>query len=270
MTLNEAIKILSDAGVESPEFDAREIFMHFTSLKGYELVSRSSSSDDERLAAAIAERAARKPLQYILGYVGFYRECYKVTPDCLIPREDTEILVDFAVKNIPEGESFIDICTGSGCVAISTLKNTKNTTALAIDLSLPALTLARENAENNGVSERLELLEKDALTFIPDKEVFAILSNPPYVTVSEYASLQSELYHEPEIAFVGGEDGLDFYKKIVPLTKEKIKKHGFLAFEIGKDQANALLNIAAENSMSAEILNDLSGNPRVAVLRSLK
>jgi len=270
MTLNEAINALREAGIESAEFDARELFKHFGSLKSHELVSRGVSLNDEIIKHRVEQRARRIPLQYIIGEVGFYREIYKVTPDCLIPREDTEILVDYAVKHIPDGEDFIDICTGSGCVAISTLKNTNDTRCLALDISKAALAVAKENAEANGVFERIEFIRADAKSFVPTKKAFAVLSNPPYVTDDEYASLKKELYHEPKIAFVGGKDGLDFYKKIVSLTKDFIKPRGFIAFEIGSGQADALKKIAEENLMTSEIINDLSQKPRVAILKNTK
>ncbi|MBQ7333469.1 MAG: peptide chain release factor N(5)-glutamine methyltransferase [Clostridia bacterium] len=270
MTLNEAIESLKKAGIENPEFDARELFMHFGKLKMHELVSRSAALEDEIIAEAIRKRAERVPLQYIIGHVGFYRESYKVSPACLIPRQDTEILVDYAVKNIPDGEEFLDICTGSGCIAISTLKNTKNTSCSAIDVSEAALAVAEENAKENGVSARIKFLKTDALTFIPKKKVFAVLSNPPYVTDEEYEKLDAELYHEPKIALVGADRGLAFYKKITSLTKGSLKPNGFIAFEIGKDQAEALRKIAKENLMNAEIIKDLSGNARVAVLKTVK
>ena len=269
MTLNDAICTLREAGIESAEFDARELFIHFGTFKRHDLVSRNASLDDDIIRKPLAERASRKPLQYIIGSVGFYKEVYKVSPDCLIPRQDTEILVDYAVKNIPDGESFIDLCTGSGCVAISTLKNTKNTTALAVELSKAALDVARENARKNGVFERIRFIEADVLNFTPEKSVYAILSNPPYVTKNEYEAFEKELYYEPKMAFVGGEDGLDFYRAIVRLVKNSLNPHGFLAFEIGKDQASALEKIAEENNMKAEIINDLSGHARVAVLKNL-
>lgn len=270
MTLDEAIRTLREAGVESPEFDARELFMHFGTLSRGDLISRSVSLDDSVIAKPIRERAARRPLQYIIGEVGFYRELYKVTPDCLIPRQDTEILVDFAVNNIPAGENFMDLCTGSGCIAISTVKNTKNTTCLAIDISEAALELAKKNAEENEAFERIEFRKADALSFKPSEKVYAILSNPPYVTEEEYEKLDAELYHEPRLALVGGDNGLEFYKKITENTKDFLKPSGFIAFEIGKDQEDALRRIAKENLMEISIIKDLASYPRVAVLRNAK
>ncbi|MBQ2308003.1 MAG: methyltransferase, partial [Clostridia bacterium] len=162
MTLAEAIKILRDAGIDSPEYDARELFKAFAGLNT-PLISPHTSSDNEQLINAVKRREDREPLQYIIGSVGFYREEYKVTPDCLIPRSDTEILVDYAVKHIPEGEVIADLCSGSGCIGISTLKNTKNTRCFSYDISDGALALTKENSENNGVNDRITIVKKDLL-----------------------------------------------------------------------------------------------------------
>lgn len=267
MTLDEAIKALREGGVQSPEDDARLLFFEIGKIPKHRLVVRDVVCELPELKAAIEKRAAGVPVQYLVGKVGFYREQYEVTPDCLIPREDTELLVEYAVRNIPEGETFIDICTGSGCIAISTLKNTKNTKSCAIDLSEKALDVAKKNSELNGVDNRLELLCADAFDFKPEEPVFAILSNPPYVTNEEYSKLERELYHEPRIAFLGGEDGLDFYRRIIPNCKDKLKENGFFAFEIGYSQKDAICGLAKENGMTAVIHRDLSGNDRLAVLK---
>lgn len=263
MTLKNAIEILREAGIDSPEYDAREIFRAYCT----EPIFPDTECDDPRLEDAIERRKNREPLQYILGSVGFYREEYKVTPDVLIPRADTETLVDFAVKNLPEGALFLDLCTGSGCVAISTLKNTAHTRAVAVDLSEGALEIARENAEANGVSDRIDFLKCDLMSEVVRGEYFALLSNPPYVADRVYEGLEGEIFHEPKMAFVGGSDGGDFYRRLTPIYRDKIANDGFIAYEIGYDQAEMLRQIADECSMSCEILKDLGGNDRVAVLR---
>ena len=267
MTLGETIKILSDAGVDNPRYDARELFHRIGKMPISELISPLAECDSPELISAIERRKKREPLQYIIGEVDFYREVYKVTKDCLIPRQDTEILVDFAVKNIPAGKRFLDLCTGSGCIAISTLKNTKETHAAALDISESALLLAKHNAEKNGVSERIDFICADATENALDGEFFAILSNPPYVSESAYMSLEPEIYFEPKIAFVGGESGLDFYEKILSIYNDKISRGGFFAFEIGYDQGKALSELAALHGRECEIIKDYSGNDRVAVLK---
>ncbi len=266
MTLKEAIKLLKESGVDSPEYDARELFRAFAGLNT-PLVTPTSDSDSKELISAINRRANREPLQYIIGTVGFYREEYKVTPECLIPRSDTEILVDYAVKHIPKGENFADLCSGSGCVGISTLKNTKDTRCHSFDISDGALALTKENAERNGVANRISVIKKDLLKEDIDGEYFAILSNPPYIPKEVYMALEKEIFAEPEIAFVGGDDGLLFYKKLIPVCEKRLKSGGFIAFEIGYDQGEALSALAVKNGLSCEILKDYSSNDRVAILR---
>ena len=267
MKLSDAVKKLSDAGIEDAKREARAIF---TTIGGYsfaDLVGTDVQTGNTSIIDAIERRAKREPLQYIIGKVDFYYESYKVTPDCLIPRQDTEILVNLAVKMIPEGEKFIDLCTGSGCIAISTLKNTRNTTAVAVDLSEGALAIARENAEENGVSDRITFIGADVLAERIDGEYFAVLSNPPYVTEPAYDTLAPELYFEPRMALVGiDDDGAGFYRRILELYLSSVKSGGFIAFEIGYDQAQPLIVAAEELGVSCEIIKDLSGNDRVALL----
>ena len=268
MTLNEAIRILTEAGIDSPVYDAEELFCHFCGYSKSTLYMMSRvESDSPKLIEAVERRVKREPLRYITGVAYFYREKYKVTPDCLIPRFDTEILVDYAVKNLPEGATFMDLCTGSGCIAISVLNNTRGTRAIAVDIDGGALALAEENAYTNGVSDRIHLRRADLTREVVDEPVFAVLSNPPYVSEAAYKGLEGEIFHEPPHAFLGGFDGGDFYRSLTPIYKEKIAENGFIAYEIGYDQAELLRRIAEENSMTCEILKDLSGNDRVAILR---
>lgn len=266
MTLAEAIEILRSSGVDSPEYDARALFCAFAGLDTG-IVTLRTSSESDQLVQAVNRRASREPLQYIIGNVGFYREEYKVTPDCLIPRSDTEILVDYAVKHIPEGETFADLCSGSGCIGISTLKNTKGTRCDSYDISDGAIALTEENARLNGVSDRISITKKDLLREDINGEYFAILSNPPYIPRSVYLELEKEIFSEPEIAFVGGEDGLVFYKRLIPACIDKLKKGGFIAFEIGYDQGESLARLAEIHSCSFELIKDYSGNDRVVILR---
>ena len=266
MTLGEAVKILRDSGIDSPEYDARELFRAFAGV-GAGLITASTDSDSKELADAVRKRAEREPLQYIVGTVGFYREEYRVTPDCLIPRSDTEILVDYAVKHIPAGECFADLCSGSGCIGISTLKNTTGTHCDSYDISDGALALTRENAERNGVSDRISVIKRDLLSENIDGEYYAILSNPPYIPKKVYEALEKEIFHEPKIAFVGGESGLIFYERLIPVCINALKKGGFIAFEIGYDQGESLVRLASKHGLSAEVHKDYSGNDRVVVIR---
>lgn len=269
MTLSRAVEILKNAGVENPLYDARQIFSKIGNIPMEQLVLGGEVEDGSPAATAVAKRAERIPLEYLIGYTDFYKEQYIVTEGCLIPRDDTECLVDFAVKNIPEGALFIDLCTGSGCIALSVLNNTKDTVAIAADISDSALDIARKNADRLKLSERVSFIKADVLEAPIAERCFALLSNPPYVTDGEYPTLTPEIHNEPKIAFVGGEDGLEFYKRITALYRNLVDDFGFIAFEIGYGQAEALKKIAKDNRMRCEILTDLSGLDRVAVLRKI-
>lgn len=269
MTLNEAILLLEEAGIESAAYDARLIFETVGGIPRTRLVTKDFVAD-ERTLAALKRRALREPLQYIIGEVNFFREIYTVSPDCLIPRPDTELLVELAVKLLPKGARFLDLCTGSGCIAVSIVRNTKETQATALDISEKAIGIAKKNAERNGVSDRIEFTVADALSEAVKGDYYAVISNPPYITEKAYASLEPELAHEPKIALVGGgKDGADFYRRITSLYADRIPKNGFILFEIGFDQGDALKSIAVLNSMSIEIFKDYSGLDRIALLKPL-
>lgn len=267
MTLREAIRALECAGVPDARYDAREVFVRIGGLTRAQAMFPDAEAASPLVEDAIARRVRREPLQYIIGEVGFYNEVYEVSPDCLIPRSDTEALVEYAVAHIPDGESFIDLCTGSGCIGISVLKNTRAASALLVDISPDALRTAQRNAQKNGVCDRAELLEADVLCEPVGAEVFCVLSNPPYVRPEVYETLEREIFYEPRAAFVAADGGMEFYKRITELYRDRIKAGGFIAYEIGYDQEQAIREVARAADMSCETVRDLSGNPRVAVLR---
>jgi release factor glutamine methyltransferase len=258
---------MEGAGVPNARYDAREIFAHVGGFSRIALTDPAVSTNDARVISAIEQRCRRVPLQYIIGNVGFFRESYEVTEDCLIPRSDTELLVEYAVEHLPAGAHFLDLCTGSGCVGISVLANTSGTTAQLVDISEGALAVAARNAAANGVSHRARLTCADVLADVIEAPVYAVLSNPPYIREEVYEALEPEIFHEPRIAFVAEREGLEFYERITELYASVIAEDGFIAYEIGYDQADAIRNIAAGAGLSCELLYDLGGNVRVAVLR---
>lgn len=267
MKLSTATDILKNAGIVDAKREARLLFMHFSGLSNASLYGGDAESDSQELISAVERRKNREPLQYIIGEVDFYKETYKVTPDCLIPRSDTEILVDEVIKRLSKGARFIDLCTGSGCIALSTLNNTNSTSAVAVDISENALAIARENADRLSLTRRIDFLNMDALSEAVKGSFFAVISNPPYVTDKAYKSLEPEIYFEPSIAFLGGEDGMKFYGKIISLYKDSLADGGFFAFEIGYDQGDLISALANAHSLKIEIYKDYSGNDRVAILR---
>ena len=270
MTLREAEERLRAAGVDSYGHDARELFIHALGLNRYLPVSKTEDFSSAYLEEAVKRREEREPLAYILGECWFYNEVYKVNEDVLVPRPDTEILVDYAVKNLPSGSLFLDLCTGSGCVAISTLANTVNTRSVAVDISEGALAVAAENAKRNGVSDRLTLVKCDIMSDKPPMcKPYAVLSNPPYIPDAVCDTLPPEVKREPGIALGGGEDGMDFYRRIAPMAADMIADGGFIAFEIGYDEGEKMRSLAQRLGLSVEIIKDYSSLDRVAVLRKM-
>ncbi|MBR2465208.1 MAG: peptide chain release factor N(5)-glutamine methyltransferase [Clostridia bacterium] len=256
MTQQEIAARLTAAGIENAAWEARLLCEH---LSG------------EALIQAVARRCEHYPLQYILGEWYFYRECYEVSEDCLIPRSDTEILVDAAIKILPNGARFLDLCTGSGCVAISTLAGRTDTVATAVDLFPKTLALAKRNASKNGVGARVDFICHDVLTPPPaslERSGFdAILSNPPYIQNDIVPTLQREVGFEPSAALMGGADGLDFYRAILEKWCVLLKPQGLLILEIGYDQGKALTDLAAAHGYSCVIKKDFSGNDRIVILQ---
>ena len=222
------------------------------------------------LVSALKRREKHEPLQYIVGEWEFFRQRYIVNENCLIPRSDTEILVEKAIELLPCGAFFLDLCTGSGCIAVSTLAERVDLNAIMVDKFENTLDLAKKNAVLNGVDDRVEPMLFDVLTDETklDGNCFdAILSNPPYIRPEVIETLSEEVKKEPYEALYGGEDGLIFYNKIVSDYSKYLKKDGFFIFEIGYDQAQDLKRIAAQNGFTCEIFKDYGKNDRVAVLK---
>lgn len=270
MTYNEVCMALASAEIENNRGEAAMLICHFCGLNKAELLGRRDDDfQSQALEDAVRRRCEHYPLQYILGYWDFCHETYRVTEDTLIPRQDTEKLVELAVRLMPENARFIDLCTGSGCVAISTLAARSDCRAVAVDLFQPTLDVAGENAERNGVGERLGLVANDVLhpEFMDELGKFdCILSNPPYIETHKLDLLAEELSFEPEAALDGGDDGLVFYRAIIGSYGKYLTDHGVMLLEIGCDQAKSVTAIAHANGFRCEVYKDFGGNDRVAYL----
>ena len=212
-----------------------------------------------------------EPLQYILGEWDFYRQKYEVSPNCLIPRSDTEILVENAIRLLPIRAHFADLCTGSGCIAISTLAERPDTTAVALEKFPVTLVLAMRNATKNRVDNRFCGILEDVLNtpvrIVEHAPFDAILSNPPYIPTADIEELSPEVHAEPMVALDGGNDGLIFYRAILKNYAPLLKEDGFFLFEIGYDQADALTALAKEHNFAhVRIIRDLGGRDRVVYI----
>ncbi len=275
MTYQEICRAFRGAKIESPEWDAQLLIEYFCRLDRIAILADPQKDlTCPSLDEAVRRRCAREPLQYLLGVWEFYHQTYEVSPHCLIPRSDTEILVEEAVKRLPRGAFFADLCAGSGCIGISVLSERQDTSALAVELSPDALELAKRNAKRNGVEGRYTAIHGDVLEpsadWISGKKPMAILSNPPYIRTDVIEGLSPEVGHEPRMALDGGEDGLVFYRALLDLASKWLADGGFCLFEIGYDQGEALKELAAEHGFSCEIKKDLGGCDRVAILHPLQ
>lgn len=272
MTYRALCDRLLAAGIENAEWDAALLIEHFCGVRA-DLVPMDRERDysSSALLAAAEKREKRYPLQYLLGEWQFYRQTYEVSPDCLIPRADTEILVEEAIKALPPQAYFADLCTGSGCIAVSVLAERSDTRAVALEKFPRTLALAERNAQRNGVADRFEPLCADVLSpdCLPEGTLFdALLSNPPYIRGEVLATLAPELSAEPSAALDGGEDGLLFYRRIVEQLARRLKRDGFFLFEIGYDQADDLCKIGKKHGFGDfRVIRDLGGNDRVVMLR---
>lgn len=222
---------------------------------------------ERSISAALARCEQGEPLAYLLGEQPFWRYTFKVTPDVLIPRPDTERAIECALANLPRGGRFADLCTGSGCIAISICGERSDVSGVMVDLSPKALEIAKENARSIGVSDRLTAIEADILCDDPLSEPLdLIISNPPYIpadVIAEYPSLA----YEPRMALDGGEDGLRFYRALIDRYARFLKPEGVFVFEIGYDQRQSVIALAENAGFTCTVTNDYGGNDRVALLK---
>lgn len=267
-------KALESIGIDTPAYEASILLQAFAQVTQAGLMA-----DRERLYAtpaleeAVARRLTREPLQYILGEWEFYGCQFMINEHCLVPRPDTELLVETAIRILPHRAHVVDLCSGSGCIAVATLVHRPDVTADALELYPETLGLACRNAERNGVAERFIPVEADLLgdgvsRLTPYAPYDAILSNPPYIPTADIAELSPEVKHEPFAALDGGADGLTFYRAILRDYAPLVKPGGHILLEMAYNQAEDLKRLTAEYlpMASVEILRDLGGNDRVTLI----
>lgn len=215
----------------------------------------------------IVRRAKHEPIQYIIGEQEFYGLALRVTPAVLIPRPETEHLVEAVLSRLPhDGPLRIaDIGTGSGAIAIALAHHLLQARIAALDISLEALSIARENAVRNGVQDRINFRESDLLSAVDAQQFDAIVSNPPYVSTKEELELQVRDY-EPATALYAGESGLDIYRSLIPQAYAALKQGGWLMMEIGHNQRDPIADLL-KGWTDVTFINDLQGIPRVAIAR---
>lgn len=268
MKRNDVIRLFEAAGIDSPVYDADTLIERFGKVGKAEILAYPERDySGAELLCAINRRASHEPLQYIVGICGFFAEEYKVSPCCLIPRADTEILVEYAISNLPQNAVFADLCTGSGCIAISTLSHRKDCTAHAFDVFDSTLDIAKQNAESNHVSDRVSFYKSNLLTEDLPAKYDMIISNPPYIRTSDILFLSEEVKKEPAAALDGGESGMLFYERFLNSFTKHLLPNGCFVFEIGFDQKDEITELAKSHGMSCDVKKDLCGNDRMAIIK---
>lgn len=283
MTIREEIlnasRILEAANIENASYDAKELMLHCLNISSTDFfLKREESIDEEtklRYEALINRRASHEPLQHITGIAYFYGREFNVNSSVLIPRYDTENLVERVLKLVKRGDHILDMCTGSGCIietiALESRLTREEAVFLGVDISKEALKVARANKEKLG-ADAVDFMQSDLFENLNDNlrnSFDIIVSNPPYIKTAVIEELDKEVkLHDPYIALDGSSDGLKFYKKITEEAIHFLKKDGYLAYEIGSDQAEEVKDImASKGFVNIEVYKDLSGLDRVVIAK---
>lgn len=266
--LKKGIALLNENSIENAALDARILLCHVISCESIYLTlhrdDELSDSDCNMFFSFIERRIKREPVSYITGKKEFMSLEYFVNPNVLIPRPDTEILVERAIDELEtiSNPIIIDMCTGSGAIAVSLAKYVKGSQVTALDISESALSVARKNAENNGVNVNFDI--HDVRMPYDRAMADAVVSNPPYISTEDMNWLESDVADfEPRLALDGGPDGLEFYRAIVGNISTCLKKGGLLAFEVGMGQADDVRKIMEPIFNRISIECDLAGIERV-------
>ncbi|MBE6737752.1 MAG: peptide chain release factor N(5)-glutamine methyltransferase [Ruminococcaceae bacterium] len=286
MTIEQIYKKLCDelkkAGADSPAFDTIWLMESVlgTTRQDITIYGEKPITEEqtERLFELAKKRIAGEPLQYIIGYWEFFGRRFYVGEGVLIPRDDTEVVLTSVFPFLKERDKskplkILDLCSGSGILAITLKKEYPLADVTAVEISDDAVSYLRKNAEYLGAD--INIIHDDIFNCVgnfPDSEFDLIISNPPYVRTFEMQELQKEVSYEPALALEGGEDGCDFYRKIVPLYTRKLKAGGMLAFEYDGNQADVISKLmSAENFENIMVFDDLGGVHRAinGTLRSV-
>jgi release factor glutamine methyltransferase len=271
--LSAAIRRLEAAGVETPRLEAQLLLAHALCVSRLDILrglDRTPTVEEiQAFEQLIAQREKRVPLAYLRGTQAFYGLDFEVSPAVLIPRPETELLVEFAIeklRNTP-GATLVDVGTGSGCIAVAAAVHLPEVRLLALDLSPDALALARRNARRHQVEKRVRFVQANLLEGVSAGRVEMIVSNPPYVTTAEVETLQPEVRdYEPRLALDGGVDGLVFQRGLIARARRVLRPGGWLGLEVALGQADAVAARLREAGFSAvETRRDLAGIERVVL-----
>lgn len=281
MTINDLLiegrKYLIDTQIEDIPLKVRLLVEHICNMNKFELViNHDQPVTDQQIndfEIGLEKIKNNVPIQYITNHQEFMKLNFYVDENVLIPQPDTEVLVEEVIKyveTLPTSSSpvkILDLCTGSGAIAISLAKYIDNCKVTASDISSKALQIAKLNAERNLVHTKINFIESDMFENIDINNFDIIVSNPPYIETEVISTLSKEVQKEPHIALDGGDDGLKFYRLIVKNAKNYISENGKVFLEIGFDQKEKLFNLIEESKQFSNqtCIKDLSGNDRVII-----
>lgn len=267
----EGVKVLTEAAIAEAALDARLLLEYVCKTDRNTLLAHGdrevTGEEQEQYLETIARRAAHVPLQHITGEQEFMGLTFAVNNKVLVPRQDTEVLVEEVMRNLHDGMRILDMCTGSGCILLSLLQYSNDCTGVGVDLSTDALAVARGNYERIRQQKpemEASFLESDLFTKVEGRYDI-IVSNPPYIRSDVIPNLMSEVRdYEPMMALDGTEDGLFFYREITKKAKDYLNRGGMLYYEIGCDQAEEVCAIMeTEGFREIEVVKDFAGLDRV-------
>ncbi len=263
------VEKLVEAGIDEAKLDARLLLEYICHTDRNTLLVHGdierNEMEEQFYRMCIEKRATRIPLQHITGEQEFMGLTFRVNQHTLIPRQDTETLVEEGMRHMYDGMRILDMCTGSGCILLSLLKYSNECEGMGVDISEEALKIARENAQRLGL--KAEFVQGDLFEPVPEKKFDMIVSNPPYIETAVIETLMPEVRdHEPMQALDGMEDGLFFYRKIVEKAPGFLTKGGWLLFEIGHNQGEAVSKLmTVQGFKEVEVVKDYTGLDRVVL-----
>lgn len=270
--LNKAIDLLKKSNIENAIQISKIVLANFLKRnKEYILMNENEILLDEvynKYIEGIDKISNGIPMQYITNVQEFMGMDFFVDENVLIPQPDTEILVEEVLSIIGKKENLciLDICTGSGAIAVSIAKNTNNCIVYAVDISKNAIEVAKKNAIKNGVNEKITFVNSNMFEKVDSNKKFDIIvSNPPYIETKTLSTLDIQVQNEPKIALDGGIDGLDFYRDILKNSKKYLKENGIIAMEIGYNQRKSVTDLFKTQYENIYCKKDLSGNDRIIV-----